>query len=112
MNNPLQTISAHALTKRDDSAIARAGKAANRAAADYIFADYRQRRARKTIHTQTAALLLWVRYLSEVGAVGELLAEAKAWATSYFDNKELTNLLEYSQSQRGSLLIDLARKTQ
>jgi len=60
----------NALQKSD---LTRAGEAANRAAADYLFADYRQRRAKKTIRTQTAALLLWVQYLAEVGTAGELL---------------------------------------
>ena len=53
------TIDCQRITK---SGLTRAGEAANRAAADYIFADYRQRRAKKTIKTQTAALLLWVQY--------------------------------------------------
>jgi hypothetical protein len=47
-------------------------ESANRAAADYLFADYRQRRAKKTLRTQTAALLLWVQYLAEVGAAGRV----------------------------------------
>lgn len=105
MDDPLQAMSALTVTERDESAITRAGEAANHAAADYLFADYRQRRAAKTIRTQTAALLLWVYYLSEVGAAGELLAEAKAWATSHFDDKELADLLEYAQSQQSSLPI-------
>lgn len=65
-----------ALQKND---LTRAGEAANRAAADYLFADYRQHRVQKTIRTQTAALLLWVQYLVEVGAAGELLAEVSDW---------------------------------
>jgi hypothetical protein len=36
-----------------------AGRAANRAAAHHVFADYRQRRAEKTIRTQRAVLVLW-----------------------------------------------------
>lgn len=83
----------------------RAGEAANRAAADYIFADYRQRRARKTIRTQTAALLLWVQYLAGVGAVGELLAEATDWAMIHFDEEALDGLAEYAESQQTSLPI-------
>lgn len=92
----------NALQKSD---LTRAGETANRAAVDYIFADYRQRRAKKTIRTQTAALLLWVQYLAEVGAASELLAEANAWATLYFDDKALADLLEYAQSQQCSLPI-------
>jgi hypothetical protein len=49
-DNPLQ-----------QSDLIHAGESANRAAADYLFADYRQRRAKKTLRTQTAALLLWVQ---------------------------------------------------
>src|SRR5690606_26433464 len=59
-----------------------AGRAANRAAAHHVFADYRQRRAEKTLRTQRAALVLWVAYLIDVGAADELLAEAEAWALS------------------------------
>lgn len=91
-----------ALQKSD---LTRAGEAANRAAADYIFADYRQRRARKTIKTQTAALLLWVQYLVEVGAAGELLTEATDWALAYFDAAELDLMDEYAGLQQTSLPI-------
>lgn len=104
-NSPLQTTSAHALAQKDDSAIARAGESANRAAANYLFADYRQRRAKKTIQTQTAALLLWVQYLDEVGAADELLGAATAWAAAYYDDAALGSLLEYAQSQQLSLPI-------
>jgi integrase len=65
-----------------------AGRAANRAAAHHVFADYRQRRATKTLRTQRAALMLWVTYLVEVGAVDELLAEAQAWAALNSDGEE------------------------
>lgn len=87
------------------SDLTRAGEAANRAAADYIFADYRQRRAKKTIKTQTAALLLWVQYLAEVGAAGELLAEAEDWAITHLDEKTLDELDKYTASQQCSLPI-------
>ena len=87
------------------SNLAQAGEAANLAAADYIFIDYRQRRAEKTIQTQTAALLLWVQFLDEVGAADGLVNEAQAWAASYFDNKTQADLREYAQSQQTSLPI-------
>lgn len=64
-----------------------AGRAANRAAAHHVFADYRQRRAEKTIRTQRAALMLWVEYLI-VGAGDELLAEAEAWAAANSDGAQ------------------------
>ena len=89
----------------DVSPITRAGQAANRAAADYLFADYRQRRAKKTIRTQTAALLLWVHYLADVRAAGDLLAEAETWGASHFSDSEQDGLLAYAEAQRASLLI-------
>ena len=85
------------------SALARAGETANRAAADYLFADYRQRRAQKTLRTQRAALLLWVQYLAEVGAANEIRHEARAWALSHFDPETLAGLAEYAQSQQTPL---------
>lgn len=91
-----------ALQKND---LARAGAAANRAAAAYLFADYHQRRAAKTIRTQTAALVLWVQYLAEVGAAADLLAEARQWATSYFSPKELARLRENAAARGVSLPI-------
>jgi integrase len=87
------------------SDLARAGETANRAAADYLFADYRQRRAKKTLRTQTAALLLWVQYLVEVGAASAVLHEASVWALSYFDTETLAGLAEYAQSQQTPLPI-------
>lgn len=84
-------------------ALIAAGQAANRAATDYLFADYRQRRAQKTIRTQTAALLLWVQYLAEVGVAGELMAEATDWALAHFDEEVLDGLAEYAESQPCSL---------
>jgi integrase len=87
------------------SDLARAGESANRAAADYLFADYRQRRAKKTLRTQTAALLLWVQYLAEVGAAGGILHEARVWALSHFDPETLAGLADYAQSQQTPLPI-------
>ncbi len=82
-----------------------AGEAANLVAADYVFADYRQRRANKTLRTQTAALQLWVQYLVEVKAASDLLGEAEAWATTYFPQKELDIFRQYAELQPGSLPI-------
>lgn len=79
-----------------------AGKAANRAAAGYLFADYRQRRAESTLRTQRAALVLWVQYLIEVGAASELLAEAQAWALAHMDDEELEELAEYAAVRQTS----------
>lgn len=82
-----------------------AGQAANGAAADYLFADYRQRRAESTLRTQRAALVLWVQYLVEVGAAGELLAEARAWDLSCMRDEELEELTEYAAVRETSLPI-------
>lgn len=81
------------------------GQAANQAATNYLFDDYRQRRATKTIKTQTAALILWARYLKQIKAATELLAAAEGWAYEYFNKKELAQLADYAQSQKTSLPI-------
>ncbi|MCB8943994.1 MAG: tyrosine-type recombinase/integrase [Ardenticatenaceae bacterium] len=104
MNELLRPPTAIILPTEHSLSIVHAGEAANRAAADYLFADYRQRRAEKTIRTQTAALLLWVQFLAEAGAVSQLLAKAEVWATDYFDDKAQAKLREYAQSQATSLL--------
>lgn len=87
------------------SGLTRAGQAANRVAADYLFADYHQRRARKTIRTQTAALLLWVHYLADARAADDLLDEAEIWVASHFGDTEQDELLTYAQAQRAPLPI-------
>lgn len=76
-----------------------AGQAANRAAANYLFTDYRQRRAAKTIRTQTAALILWAEYLAQVGAGAVLLAEAGQWAASHFTASDLAAIENYAAAQ-------------
>ncbi|MFO7681518.1 MAG: tyrosine-type recombinase/integrase [Chloroflexota bacterium] len=50
-------------------------------------------------------MLLWVQYLVEVGAAGDLLAEAELWADAHFSDKEQDELLTYAQAQRASLPI-------
>lgn len=65
-------------------------------AEEYVFDDYRRRRAKKTLRTQTAALQLWVQYLVEVVADSDLLVEAEA--TAYFPQKELDTLRQYTAS--------------
>jgi integrase len=98
---PIETLK----TKND---LARAGQAANRVAADYLFTDYRQRRAERTIRTQTAALQLWVHYLVAVGAANELLAEAETWALAYFTDETLESLANHAESQGLPVLVVLA----
>lgn len=82
-----------------------AGQAANRIAANYTFADYHQRRAFKTIRTQTAALVLWVEYLQKAKAVGSLVVEARQWAIGYFSVIELERLEATAEEQQTSLPI-------
>jgi integrase len=102
-NGRFQPLSIHLPAAPTNSgALAHVGQSANQAAADYLFADYRQRRAPQTIRTQTAALLLWVQYLAELGAADDLLHQATAWATNHFTPAELDNLVEYAAVQRCS----------
>lgn len=105
MDNPALPTAIPNQSVSGDSAIFRAGAAANRAAADSLFTDYRQRRASKTVKTQTAALLLWVQYLEEVGAASELLTVATGWAPSHFDQESLEVMAAYAQLQHVSLPI-------
>ncbi len=79
--------------------LARAGEAANLVAADYLFTDYRQRRAERTIRNQTAALQLWVQYLATVGAANELLSAGETWALAHFGDDMLESLAEHAESQ-------------
>jgi hypothetical protein len=83
MNNSLHEKTVVAVSDAQPLSIVLAGESANRAD-DYLFADYRQRRVKKTPHTQMAALLRWVQYLVEAGMVAKLLAEAGCWAWSHF----------------------------
>jgi|GEM_PF-255867 len=86
-------------TKIERRQLTAAGQAANRAAANYLFADYRQRRAESTLRTQRAALVLWVQYLVEAGAAGELLAEAEAWALKQLDDETQEELAGYAAAR-------------
>ena len=85
--------------------LAAAGQIANQTASDYLFADYRQRRARQTIQTQLAALVLWVEYLREVGAAATLVTNAKLWAQVTLSPEEQTQCRAYAEQQRQSLPI-------
>lgn len=70
--------------------LAKVGRAANHAAKNYIFADYRQRRSAATLSNQYAALTLWVEYLAHVGAGGQLLAAADNWRIEQMNQAEQT----------------------
>ncbi|HRQ42162.1 MAG TPA: hypothetical protein PLD25_29940 [Chloroflexota bacterium] len=50
-------------------------------------------------------MLLWVEYLAEVGAAGEVLAEAIDWALTHFDEETLDVMDKYAQLQQSSLPI-------
>ena len=104
-DNGRSLITQTTTTALQKSDLTRVGQSANRAAAEYLFADYRQRRAKKTLRTQTAALQLWVQYLVEVKAASDLLVEAEAWAAAYFSPKELDVFQQYAAAQPGSLPI-------
>ena len=98
-------ISETLLDENKNMALVRAGQVANLAAANYLFADYLQRRAEKTIRTQHAALQLWVQYLSELGAASQLLAGAETWASAYFSKKEKQAIAERGKKQANPLPI-------
>ncbi len=83
--------------------ITAAGQAANRVAADYLFADYHQRRSPQTLRTQTAALIRWVEYLQKVKAATHLLAEATTWASTKFSPGDIEKLQLYAETQATSL---------
>ncbi|MBK8989090.1 MAG: site-specific integrase [Chloroflexi bacterium] len=91
----------HRLARQGDLAFI--GVAANQAAAHYSFADYRQRRAKKTIRTQTAALLLWVQYLEYIGAATRLLADAATWADGCFTPRQQRESARYAETQAVAL---------
>lgn len=79
--------------------IAKVGTAANEVAANYLFEDYKQRRAPKTVKTHTAALLLWVQYLHKVGAAQSLLLDAREWASNAIDAENMRALEAYAEAQ-------------
>ena len=62
--------------------LSQAGQAANRAAAKYVFAEYRQRKAPNTLRRQDAGLALFAQYLLDVADIrtGDLSHDARAWA--------------------------------
>lgn len=94
--NVLTTKSAQVPAQSNGTTV---GQAANRAAANYVFADYRQRRAERTLKTQTAALILWVEFLAQVGAGEDLLGLAQAWAQANWEADELAAIEQYAGTQ-------------
>lgn len=104
-NDSRSLIPAADSSLQPNTLLGRAGAAANRAASDHIFTNYRQRRAERTLRTQAAALRLWVHYLVEMGAADELQATAVAWAQSHFTHSEQTEFAEQAATQQTSLTI-------
>ncbi len=105
-NKSIITTKQNPLSRQND--VANAGAAANEAAAHYLFEDYKQRRARGTVRTHTAALLLWVQYLERVGAGRSLLQDAAEWTYAALSPGELKRLETYAEEQSVSLPVVLA----
>ena len=77
--NELSTTT-HTLTVKTPAALARAGQAANDAAARRVFTDYRERKAANTLRRQDAGLALFADFLATVGVeVGDLVRDPDAW---------------------------------
>ncbi len=103
-NNSLIPNQSGTLLKRDDDTLlAQVSQLADRAASNYIFLDYRQRRSAQTLRTHTAALLLWVSYLDSIGAATEIASQATAWAAGYFAAADLQKLDEYAKEQNEAI---------
>jgi integrase len=79
--------------------LADAAQIANRVAANYLFADYLQRRSAQTLRTHTAALLLWITYLDSMDTLAALAAEAAGWALAHLDANQLQSLDDYTEAQ-------------
>ena len=87
------------LAQNKNNTLAQAAQLADNAAANYIFADYYQRRSPQTLRTHTAALLLWVTYLDTIGAVSNLVTKAVEWAPMHFEVADLEAPEEYAKDQ-------------
>ena len=74
MSNPRLSQPTVALPELYDHSMTIIGQLANQTASDYLFADYLQRRSKRTAQTQLAALVLWVGYLRDVAAAVLLAA--------------------------------------
>lgn len=98
-------INAELVKQHEGHDLAAAGQAANQTAGHYLFADYQQRRSKRTAQTQLAALVLWVEYLREVGAAATLLANARQWAQGALSTAEQTKYAAYAAQQQQSLPI-------
>lgn len=84
-----------------------AGQAANRAAANGVFADYLSRRALNTVRSQTAALSLFALYLTAAGV--DVFPAAQEWAES---QSSLTAVAELLAVLYGPVVSDNNKKEQ
>jgi integrase len=91
------------LARDNDTLLGQVSQMADRAASNYIFIDYRQRRSAQTLRTQAAALLLWISYLDSIGASSEITSQAAAWAADYFTAADLQKLDEYAKEQNETI---------
>ena len=82
-----------------------AAQMANQAAANFIFADYCQRRSTQTLRTHLAALLLWTTYLDEIGTLGSIAVPAMNWAAAQLDTAVVQQIDEYAKNQDTSRQI-------
>lgn len=76
-----------------------ASQMANQAAANFIFADYCERRSAQTQRTHMAALLLWATYLDEIGTLGLIATVAMNWAAAQPDTAVIRQIDEYAKNQ-------------
>ncbi|MCB9422181.1 MAG: site-specific integrase [Ardenticatenaceae bacterium] len=83
----------------DGSSLAQISQMADQAAANYIFADYRQRRSEQTLRTHAAALQLWATYLVAINALETVSNNAVAWLFTNFDEAQLQVFDEYTKNQ-------------
>ncbi|HYF61989.1 MAG TPA: hypothetical protein VD886_04195 [Herpetosiphonaceae bacterium] len=73
------TIPADTLVPASPETMAAAGSAADRAAARYVFTDYRARKSANTIRRHDDELVLLTRFLAEIGIVaGDLSTDPDA----------------------------------
>ncbi len=98
-NSLIPNQSGTLFNRDDDTLLAQVSQLADRAASNFIFIDYRQRRSAQTLRTHTAALLLWISYLDSIGAATEIASQAADWAADYFAVADVQKLDEYAKEQ-------------
>ena len=91
-----------------NGSLAQIAQLADRAATNYIFLDYHQRRSVQTLRTQAAALLLWVTYLDSIGAMNAMAAQAAKWAMDQFTAVEWQALDEYAKGKNEAIQLTIA----